>query len=286
MRLLRKLLRLIAAVVVIAVFLPPALVLRLGGSVLGPASERFALRHGVRLQALWARGMLRAIGARLDLEGSPPRGRHLVVANHVSYLDILVLAALFPGRFVAMVEISRWRLFGTLAKSTGTIFVDRSRRRDVVRVGEEMRRSLDAGATVILFPEAHASSGADVRPFHSSLFEIAEHLEVPCLPVGLSYATPGEPWAAAYTVGWWGRYPLFAHIVRLTGLRRIRARVRWGAPVEPGRGRKALARDCWASVRNLRSPMAQEPAPPGDPRVDPTPSPGASERVSRAAAES
>src|SRR6185503_2039517 len=108
------------------------------------APVRVALRFAAFTQWLWARALLAILGVELELVGDPPAGVFLVVANHLSYLDVPVLAALFPGRFVAKSEIAGWPVLGRLTSFVGTIFVTQRRTRDVLRVEHEMRRTLAA----------------------------------------------------------------------------------------------------------------------------------------------
>ena len=150
--------------------------------------RRSAMRLGAYTQALWSWCMLRGMGIRLDL---PPvetvRGPFLVVANHLSYVDIPVLGFLFPGRFVAKSEIARWPVVGWLARLGGTIFLRQARRRELVRVGEEIDRTLAAGIGVVLFPEGKASRGARIERLHAGLLESAACQELACLAVALGY---------------------------------------------------------------------------------------------------
>ena len=262
----RATLRTLLLLLIVALILPPTLAVRLAAVVGGPLLERFGLRAGVWFQTLWARASLAALGIELDVEGRPPPGQYVVVSNHPSYLDILVLASLFPGRFVAKSEIAGWPLFGVLARSVATIFIERGRSRDVVRAAERMRRSLAAGLGVTVFPEGGATRGAEVERFHPALFESAARLGLGCLPVALSYSTPGEPWAPAYTVCWWGGMPLLPHLGRFLRLRRVCARVRWAAAPLTGSDRKRLAERSRVAVERVFDPVPQHPPSP-DPWV-------------------
>ena len=246
--------RLVLALGVTILWFVPALAVRVGGE------RAWALRAGAGIQRRWARAMLWATGVELDVPDAPPVGRFVVASNHVSYLDIPVFSAVFGGRFVAKSEIARWPLFGVLSRSVQTIFVERSRRRDVVRVAGEMGRSLESGVTVVLFPEARSGSGREVGRYHSPLFEAAVEAGVPCLPAAVSYATPGSEWSPSWTVAWWGGLRLWPHALRLLSLPSVRARVRWDEAPVAGADRKELARRCHAATVRLHLPH-----PAGDP---------------------
>lgn len=258
-------LRLARAFALSALFLA-CLPLVLGARLLaawGP--ERGALRFAAVVQRLWARGMLAILGVELELVGAPPAGAYLVVANHLSYLDIPVLAALFPGRFVAKSEIASWPVLGALAGLVGTIFVHQRRTRDLVRVEREMARTLAAGVPVLLFPEGHSTRGAGVDRLHSSLLECAVSARIPCLAVTLGYETPRDPWAPAATVCWWGGMGFWRHVHGLVGLRCIRARVRVAPTPHGSSDRKELAGLLWGELQVAFVPVRQGPVAPDYP---------------------
>ncbi len=227
-----------------------------------------AMRLAATTQALWSWCMLRGMGIRLDL---PPVGREiapgpfLVVANHLSYVDIAVLGFLFPGRFVAKSEIARWPVVGWLARLGGTIFLRQARRRELVRVGEEIGRTLAAGVGVVLFPEGRASRGARIERLHPGLLESAARQELACLAVALGYETPGEPWAPAASVCWWGGMGFWPHLWNLLGMKEVSARVRW--TLEPIRAsdRKELAERLRVELEERFAPVRQGPIAPDFP---------------------
>jgi 1-acyl-sn-glycerol-3-phosphate acyltransferase len=194
-----------------------------------------------------------------------PAGVELLVANHQSYLDILVLGSLYPGRFVAKSEIAGWPFLGHLARSVGTIFVVQRKGRDMLRVDRAMADTLAAGVPVILFPEGHATGGATVDPLHSSLLAPAARAGIPCRAVALSYATPHEPWTPAATVCWWGGMGFWRHAWRLVGLRRVVARVRPAAAAVLDADRKRLASALHRALLEGFEPLPAGPVPEGYP---------------------
>ncbi len=223
--------------------------------------ERRAQSSAAHLQRTWARWSLKCIGARMELRGSPPDGPFLVAANHLSYLDIYVLGLLFPGRFVAKSEIAGWPLLGWMAQGVGTLFVNQSARRDVVRVAAEMDRTLRNGVSVLLFPEGRASGGDRLYPLKSSLFAPAAQGELPVLPVCLHYRAPGAPWGEAWSVAWWGGMPLWPHVWRLLHLPEVHVRVSW-AQVRRRAERKRLCDEVCRDLEGLFEPLGQVPQPP------------------------
>ncbi|MEW6072179.1 MAG: lysophospholipid acyltransferase family protein, partial [Planctomycetota bacterium] len=224
-----------------------------------------AVRCGARVQRGWARALLPLLGVRVEEAGPRPAVRALVVANHLSYLDILVLASRVSCRFVAKSEIAGWRIVGPLARTVGTLFLHQARRRDLTRVGAEMEATLAAGVAAAIFPEGGASRGLRVEEFHSSLFAPAADRALPCWTAGLSYRTPGAPYGEAWTVCWWGGMDLWRHLWRLLALPGIRARVRWCEVPAGGGDRKALARAARAVLAAGFTPIPQTPVPPDCP---------------------
>jgi 1-acyl-sn-glycerol-3-phosphate acyltransferase len=127
-------------------------------------------------RALWLHGaacrVLKALGIRCIVRGQPPL-RGLVVANHLSYLDIVIISSVMPCFFVSKSEIERWPYFGEAARTGGTIFIDRKSRASTVGVAAQIGERLHLPIPVLLFPEGTSSDGAQVLRFHSSLFEPA-----------------------------------------------------------------------------------------------------------------
>jgi 1-acyl-sn-glycerol-3-phosphate acyltransferase len=202
---------------------------------------RFRRDLGGRAQWLqWGcRWALRALGVRCRCSGRPARNV-IIAANHLGYLDILVLAAMTPTVFVAKREVRAWPIFGWLARLAGTRFIDREKRADVVRVADELAAPLAAGVSVVVFLEGTSSNGQKVLPFKSSLLEPAVRHQWPVKPAALSYLVP-RGHAAGEEVCWWGDMTLASHLFNLAGLPWIEARVAWGAKVEAGGDRKQFA---------------------------------------------
>lgn len=243
-------------------FLPCALVSRL---LAWAGAARAALRWAAGVQRLWARSFLVVLGIEPVVEGRLPEGACLIVANHLSYVDIPVLAALLPGRFVAKSEVSSWPVLGQLASTVGTIFVQQRKGRDLLRVEREMTRTLAAGVPVLLFPEGRSTRGSAVERFHSSLLQCAADGRFRCLAVALGYETPGAPWAPAATVCWWGGMGFWRHAWGLVGLRRIRVRVSVSSQVRSDSDRKLLTAALHADLVARFEPVRQAPVPPDFP---------------------
>ena len=131
-----------------------------------------AHRHR-RIQA-WSQGVFRCLGMGWSLEGGFRSGAKLLVANHVSWLDIMAVHAACPeARFVSKAEVRHWPLVGRLVRSAGTLFIERERRRDALRVAHDMASALAQGDTVAVFPEGTTGPGWPLLPFHANLLQAA-----------------------------------------------------------------------------------------------------------------
>ncbi|MGE0876067.1 MAG: lysophospholipid acyltransferase family protein [Burkholderiales bacterium] len=139
-----------------------------------------------RVARRWSRGVLAALGVDLDTTGTPLAAA-MLVANHVSWLDVIALSAIQPAAFVAKAELRRWPLAGTLIVRSGAIFIDRGRMRDILRVNAALRARLAGGCTVAVFPEATTTDGAAVAPFRNALVQAAIDAGARVQPVAIAY---------------------------------------------------------------------------------------------------
>jgi lyso-ornithine lipid O-acyltransferase len=198
------------------------------------------------------RRALRVLAVKVESHGEPARGA-VIVANHMSYLDILVIAALTPVVFVSKKEVRSWPLFGWFAEKAGTRFIDRNRRGDVARIGAEMGPVMAAGLTIVLFLEGTTTDGREVLRFKASLLEPALNNGWAMVPTGLVYAVPSGR-SVENEVCWWGDMTLAPHLWNFTTLPWVRARVVWGGPVAVSDGvdRKELAEQLRKRVVELR----------------------------------
>jgi len=206
----------------------------------------------------WSARALRLLGVELVSSGSPPpAGPLLVVANHVSWLDILVINASRPCRFVAKADVQAWPLIGTLVAAAGTLFIERERRRDAVRVVHHLAEQLQAGGILAVFPEGTTSDGQAVGPFHANLLQAALATDTAVLPLGLSYrrapgrvvddTAPRHP-GPVYT----GDTTLLASIWHTLSATDLQARLCWGEPERAdGRDRRTWSQALRGTVARL-----------------------------------
>lgn len=228
----------------LVVALPAALVGRLGTS-------------RARVQHLWSRGLCALLGVRLEVCGAPPRGGALLVSNHLSYLDVVVLGALFPCTFVSKAEVARWPVIGFLARAMGTVFLQREEKRALRGVNEILAARLARGEALVLFPEGTSTSGAEVLAFRPALLEPAVALGRPVHFAALQYATPPGERPASEAVCWWGDMTFGSHLLGLLALSGVEASVVFGAEPLRATDRKELAlRLRHAVVASLRPPSS------------------------------
>jgi lyso-ornithine lipid O-acyltransferase len=156
---------------------------------LAPESERDAVRE--RWVSLWCSALLQIFGVRVVTSGvSPPRtGGRLIVVNHRSTADILVLLRAFGGHMVSRADLARWPLVGVAARAVGTVFVERGNAISGATAVRTIRSHLASGATIIVFPEGTTFAEDAVQPFQAGAFVAALHSGADIVPVGLAYAT-------------------------------------------------------------------------------------------------
>ena len=136
----------------------------------------------------WAQQLLGVLGIDLVVHGQAHTGAKLVVANHVSWLDIMAIDAVVPSRFVSKAEVGRWPLVGALVTAAGTLYLQRERRRDAMRVLGLMSQAMQDGSTVAVFPEGTTGTGHGVMHFHANLLQAAIDAKVPVQPIALRYS--------------------------------------------------------------------------------------------------
>jgi 1-acyl-sn-glycerol-3-phosphate acyltransferase len=203
-------------------------------------------RHA-RVQA-WARKMLDVLGIGLQVHGQPPRhGPVLLVANHISWLDILALGAVRPGRMVARADMRGWPLLGPVAARAGTIFVDRTRLSQLPVTVAQVRTALTEGATVLAFPEGTTWCGAAAGRFRPALFQAAIDAHAPVEPISLRYLAGGRTSTAPAFVG---DDPLLASLWRVARTRGLVAEVRCHETLAPTSDRCLLATRAADAVRS------------------------------------
>jgi 1-acyl-sn-glycerol-3-phosphate acyltransferase len=174
----------------------------------------------------WALELLRTLGLEVEVNGHAPAHvvRTLVVSNHVSWLDFAAIHAVLPqARFVAKADVLKWPFIGSLVAGAGTLFIERERKRDAIRVVHHMAEALDQGHAVAVFPEATTNDGTTLLPFHANLFQPAITTRAHVLPLALRYADPAH--ASSLDVTFIGETTLLQSMWRVACARGLRVTV-------------------------------------------------------------
>lgn len=235
--------RAVALVVVLATCVVRYWLLRLRGPLTLERRARWLQDTCVRV--------LRSMDVRWGVMGTVP-ARGLVVSNHLSYLDIVVLSAAMPCFFVAKSEIDSWPYFGKAARAGGTLFIDRASRASAGKVAELIGERLKRNVPVLFFPEGTSTDGTMLR-FHSRLFEPAVWAGEPVTAACLGYAADdGTP---EKELCWFGDATLGPHLLKVLKKRGIRAELRFGSPrVYPDR--RTAAEATFAEISAMRMERA------------------------------
>jgi len=179
----------------------------------------------------WSVQMLRRLGVEVRVSGTAHQGAVLMAANHVSWLDIPALHASAPQvRFVSKSAVAHWPLLGRLAHAGGTLFIERERKRDALRVVHEVADALRQGDAVAVFPEGTTGAGDAVLPFHANLLQAAITTATAVQPVVLRYSEPGH--AVSVAAQYTGDTTLIESLMKVCRARGLVVEVRF-MPVEP-----------------------------------------------------
>jgi lyso-ornithine lipid O-acyltransferase len=249
--LLRRLWRVPALVTVILTGLLLAALARLIGGGMW-----FCRPAGQWLIRAWMRVLNRVVGLRVRIRCQPLAAPTLIVANHISWLDVPALAAVMPMTFVAKADVRRWPLLGRLAAMAGTQFLDRASLAAVRPLLDGIAARLRTGHTCAVFPEGTSTVGDRVRPFFPALFQAAIDAGCPVQPVAIEYGHDGARDRLAPFVG---DQSFGAHLWVLLGRSRTEVELSFLAPHDArGSERRHLARRAQASVEQW---LFTDPAP-------------------------
>lgn len=209
-----------------------------------------ASRHA--LVQNWAHGMLGCLALKLVIHGHPASGPVLLVSNHISWADIVVLHAAKHCRFISKSDVKHWPIVGTLATAAGTLFIARESPRDAMRVVHHMVDCLNQGDVLAVFPEGTTGDGSVVLPFHGNLLQAAIVAKAPIQPVALAFchAVTG---AASFAPCYIGSDTLVQSLWRTLCADHLVAVVRFGdVETAAGRDRRQWATDLRCTIETLR----------------------------------
>lgn len=220
-----------------------------------------ALRHGRHWslsnsgkQAIqtWAKQLCAILKIDIQLQGEPPTQTVLLVSNHISWLDILALATLYPYSFLSKSELRRWPVIGFIAASSGTLFIKRHSVSGLKHALRDVTRRLQQGRSVCLFPEGTTIANG-MNPFKSGLFDTALQAGVPIQPVAIEYLQDD----AAYV----DDDHFVSHLIRQAGKQTIHVKLHFLPMLEARGDRRELARQAQAMIAaELTTPLPGDPA--------------------------
>jgi 1-acyl-sn-glycerol-3-phosphate acyltransferase len=189
------------------------------------------------------------LGVRLRVVGTRPV-RGLVVANHLSYLDIVICSAAMPCSFVSKAEIAGWPFFGMLARFGGNLFLDRTSRTSAKQVAIQIGERLALDSPILLFPEGTSTDGSGILPFYATLYEPAIQADVPITAASVRYIpNDGTP---ERELCWFGDDPFLPHLWKALGAGNFTAEVRFGEPKHYP-DRRTAAAETRTEVERLRN---------------------------------
>lgn len=223
-------------------------------AALGPGRHRrYVSPHPL---AWWSRGLCWILGVRLQLKGTAHPGATLLVANHISWLDIFCIAAVCPTQFLAKQEVAEWPLFGWLCRRAGTAFIRRGGDNGAGEAMEQLVWRLRQGERALVFPEGTSTTGETVRRFHPRLFQSAILARCPVQAIALRYPQAD---GVNRLVPFVDDDELLPHLWRLLGEARIEAELHFGEIHQPPHSsRDALARQTQAEISDLALPATQD----------------------------
>lgn len=245
-----RIVRIVLCIFSVFVFLVLAVLLHLFSAL---ALFRFRWRIFAYLNLLLARTLRLISGTRIIIRGAtniPQTTGLLILSNHLTYLDGIVLGSIFPVIYLSKLAVKQWFLIGWMVSVSGTILIDRRKKTEAPSYVGRIADNLMGGVNVLVFPEGTSTDGKKLRPFQTSLFEAPLAAKAYILPVTIHYTRINdEPISAANcdTVYWYGQIPFRKHLWRLLRCRNIEAVVSL-LPIfdtrrfqDPALGRKALA---------------------------------------------
>ncbi|MBX7255812.1 MAG: 1-acyl-sn-glycerol-3-phosphate acyltransferase [Candidatus Hydrogenedentes bacterium] len=229
--------------------------LRLVSKMLGLYSLSLDQRTTRRLLYRWAGGVARIVNMKLEVRGTPPSPPFYLVTNHLSYIDVLLLARTAGCVYVSRADVEQWPVVGFIARMMNTCFIDRARVRDTKRVNDLIAGLLDKGYGVHMFAESKIAQDAQIHPFKPPLLEPAVQKGCAVHYAAISYSTPvGSPRAADVII-WKDGVSFMGNMINVLGLPGFSAVISFGDKPIQGDDRKELADKLYRAVLERFTPV-------------------------------
>ena len=208
--------------------------------VLAAASPGWSAERVASRARQWAGILVKGLDIRIELTGDIPAYGTLVVSNHRSYLDIVVILSYLNAAFLAKKELKSWPIFGLAARRGNTVFVDRSSAQSRAMARKALAQRLSQGISVVVFPEGTTSAGPGILPFKNGIFHLAAAKEIPVVPVAVSYENPDAAWT--------GNDFFLPHFLKIFKTSPLKARLSFGPVLRINDG-QALKAAAYTSVQ-------------------------------------
>mgnify|MGYP002624546022 CR=1 FL=1 len=230
-------------------------VLRVCAMPIALASRAAERRLRQWLFSEYARGVLAITGIDVQVSGRAPDPPFYMVSNHLTFFDVLVLASRLGCVFVSRADLAEWPVLGFITRHMQTVYIDRDKLKDTVRVNEQIRDRMNKGYGVVVFAESKCSEEGTVMPFKPALLQSAVELGLPVHYASIHYATPdGQP-PASEAVIWKGETGFVEHYVDVASLSQVQATITFGEEPITRSCRKTLAIDLHAAVSAVFAPI-------------------------------
>ena len=200
----------------------------------------------------WCQKLLKVLEINLQLRGfeSLPSGGILFASNHISWLDIMVINAAMPVRFVAKSEVKQWPIFGYLADQLNTLYIQRNNRGDVYKMVGQLINALNEGESICIFPEGTSSDGLSVLPFRSNLFEAVIDSNSKCMPMTIIYKD-SMTGRSTINAAYFGEMNLIQSITNIVNSRAINVLLSVKGITGSYKTRKELCDEVWNNVNQM-----------------------------------
>lgn len=212
--------------------------------------SRFSKARQAQTLKHWSLKLFDILNIRLAIRGNPPEilpRDSMLVANHISWLDIYLLYTQYPARFVAKAEVRTWPLIGWLCEKAGTLFIERAKRHDTARINQNISQALINGDCIAVFPEGTTTDGTYLRAFHSSLIEPAVLAQARVYPVAIRFVN--RDGAINTEAAYVDDMSLLGSLLKILAQREMGAELIFAGPIAAkGKNRRELARAAEATI--------------------------------------
>lgn len=200
-----------------------------------------------RMKSFWMRLVGYTLNVKIETNGAPIDGSALIVSNHISWLDIVVIGGQVPGCFIAKSDLDEWPIIGFITRQSGNIFVKRGNKQQIKQTNEQMAWRLKQGLKIIAFPEGTTTDGKRVLPFHGSLFHPAILTKAPVQSIVLEYLD-----AAHEQAPYIDDDNFIVHLWQILGMKEIKVRINFNQAIDShDHSRLSLKQESWQQVNRV-----------------------------------